>query len=488
MFPNPSFQAYAQGQGTTPTGSFVIEQRDPNPNDIYYPIGKFWINQTDVRLWYLNQQSNVITATNPTGALQSTWELISVSSLLVSISDDGNTPVFPSLNSDTPPDNIQLKAGTGISIVGTPASHLITISATGAGAESLQGNDGVTVGPDGSGIIHTIGGTTIYVTGNAGTFTETFDVVTNNHALLVGRGATTAAVPLAVGNTNTVLLGNTGADPSFGQVPNAALVNSSVTLNNGNNITVTGGTPLSLGGVASFDLTGTTNHAIQLGNASGSLTSASPLTNGQLLIGSAGVDPVASTLTAGTGITITNGAGSITIAVDGSTVVEGVTGDDGLNVVPSAGFITLDGVTVVNATNAKPVFFKRNAASTEELDVQLTTTSTSGAKNINKSGLAHFDSASFTVDAATGFVSLSTGADVTGLVMDAGTSPVVPDGSGHITITGAQVATGVVGANVIRSDGTGANTLPYKFKDQRFPLFQILLKMVFHISIHLNFL
>jgi hypothetical protein len=37
------------------------------------------------------------------------------------------------------------------------------------------------------------------------------------------------------------------------------------------------------------------------------------LTNGQLLIGSTGVDPVGAALTAGTGISITNGAGSITI-------------------------------------------------------------------------------------------------------------------------------------------------------------------------------
>jgi len=42
------------------------------------------------------------------------------------------------------------------------------------------------------------------------------------------------------------------------------------------------------------------------------------VSNGQLIIGSAGVNPVAATLTAGTGISITNGAGSITIAAVGS--------------------------------------------------------------------------------------------------------------------------------------------------------------------------
>lgn len=39
-----------------------------------------------------------------------------------------------------------------------------------------------------------------------------------------------------------------------------------------------------------------------------------------------------------------------------------------------------------------------------------------------------------------------------------GTDPVLPDGAGQITITGAQVAAGVIGANVIRTDSLAANT------------------------------
>ena len=38
------------------------------------------------------------------------------------------------------------------------------------------------------------------------------------------------------------------------------------------------------------------------------------MTNGQVIIGSTGATPVAAALTAGANITITNGAGSITIA------------------------------------------------------------------------------------------------------------------------------------------------------------------------------
>lgn len=51
-----------------------------------------------------------------------------------------------------------------------------------------------------------------------------------------------------------------------------------------------------------------------------------PLTNGQIIIGSTGAIPVATTITAGTGVTITNGAGSISVSVTGGAAVTSVTG------------------------------------------------------------------------------------------------------------------------------------------------------------------
>jgi len=91
---------------------------------------------------------------------------------------------------------------------------------------------------------------------------------------------------------------------------------------------------LSQAGLARYDGAGTftgisvTNHAILIGASSNGITSL-PLTNGQLAIGSTGADPVASTLTAGTGMSITNGAGSITLNALGGglswTVVTGTT-------------------------------------------------------------------------------------------------------------------------------------------------------------------
>jgi hypothetical protein len=58
---------------------------------------------------------------------------------------------------------------------------------------------------------------------------------------------------------------------------------------------------------------GSTN-ALQYNAGNGSFGAVGPLTNGQVLIGSTGNPPQASQLTAGTGITITNAPGSITIS------------------------------------------------------------------------------------------------------------------------------------------------------------------------------
>jgi hypothetical protein len=57
-----------------------------------------------------------------------------------------------------------------------------------------------------------------------------------------------------------------------------------------------------------------TQHAVLTGGASQGITNLGPLTNGQLVVGSTGAAPVATTITAGTNISVTNAAGSITIA------------------------------------------------------------------------------------------------------------------------------------------------------------------------------
>lgn len=105
-------------------------------------------------------------------------------------------------------------------------------------------------------------------------------------------------------------------------------------------------------GLARYDGAGTwtgvttTNHSVLLGAASNGITNLA-LTNGQLAIGSTGADPSAATLTAGTGVSITNGAGSITISAAGGglswTVVTGTTQSMAVNsgyIANNAGLVT----------------------------------------------------------------------------------------------------------------------------------------------------
>lgn len=70
-------------------------------------------------------------------------------------------------------------------------------------------------------------------------------------------------------------------------------------------------------GAGAFSADTVTNHSVLIGGSSNAITSLA-LTNGQLAIGSTGADPTAATITAGTGITVTNGAGSITISASTS--------------------------------------------------------------------------------------------------------------------------------------------------------------------------
>lgn len=60
-----------------------------------------------------------------------------------------------------------------------------------------------------------------------------------------------------------------------------------------------------------------TNHGILLGNGASAITATAELSDGQLLIGSAGNAPVAANLIGGVGIAVSNTAGGITINAEG---------------------------------------------------------------------------------------------------------------------------------------------------------------------------
>lgn len=93
-------------------------------------------------------------------------------------------------------------------------------------------------------------------------------------------------------------------------------------------------------GAGTFSASTVTQHSILLGGSTThSITNLGVASNGQLPIGSAGADPVLATLTAGTGITIANGAGSITINAAGGGFTWNVVTADVNPVVKNNGYI-----------------------------------------------------------------------------------------------------------------------------------------------------
>lgn len=153
-------------------------------------------------------------------------------------------------------------------------------------------------------------------------------------------------------------------------------------------------------GVPTYDGAGTftastlTQHAVLLGGAASAITSL-PLTNGQLPIGSTGADPSAATLTAGTGVTISNGAGSITINASGGgltwTVVTGTSQSAAVNngyIANNAGLVTVtlpstsavgDTVAVTGINNATGWKVAQNAGNQIFFGNVSTTSGTGGS-------------------------------------------------------------------------------------------------------------
>lgn len=129
---------------------------------------------------------------------------------------------------------------------------------------------------------------------------------------------------------------------------------------------------------------------------------------------------------------------------------------DSGSAVPIVNVLNILGDSV--AAGSTPV---ETTASGGTLTVEVQTSQAIAGTDASKIGLAAFNSAQFTVD-ANGFVTFAGGGAATAIGVDAhtapGSDPVIPT-AGTIEITGAQVATGTVGANVIRTNSIAASTV-----------------------------
>lgn len=216
-------------------------------------------------------------------------------------------------------------AGTVLGSNGVAANPSFqTIGSLGA-VTTLTGDTGGALSPT-AGNFNLLGSGSITVTGAGSTLTHALTGLTN-HSVLVGAGTSTIT-KLAVGTNGQVLLGSTGADPVFStltssdssvsftigagtlslQVAGGTTVVKTITGNTGGALSPTAGnfnilgtgsiTVAGAGSTETVQLTGLTNHAIQIGAGTATLTQlAATATTGQVLQNNNGADPSYSTAT-----------------------------------------------------------------------------------------------------------------------------------------------------------------------------------------------
>ena len=354
-------------------------------------------------------------------------------------------------------------AGTTGFLPSSASTGAIVLSGT---LNASNGGTGVTTTPAngqlliGNGTGYTLAtltpGTGISVANGAGTITLTNTGVT---ALTAGTAISVSA------STGSITVTNTGVTSAVaGTGISVSASSGAVTFTN------TGVTSFSAG-TTGFSPTSASTGAIVLSgtlNASngGTGVTATPA-NGQLLIGN-GTGFTLATLTAGTGISVTNSAGAITLTNTGVTSFQ--TSLNGLTPsTASTGAITLAGtlgtISGGTGTTVAPTAGQLLVGQTGGTFVPFTVTTGTGISTVTGSGTFQINNTGVTSNTAgTGIsVSSSTGAvTITNIgvtALTAGTAITISASTGSITVTNTGVTSAVAGTGISVSASSGAITL-----------------------------
>lgn len=279
-----------EGQIATP---FINRSGPPTTSNINFDVPTLWVDTVGKDAYLLVSKANGVATWSPIGGEPGQVETLTGNSG-GAVSPDGNNTI-----------NILGQSGQVV-VTGNPGTNTLTISLAGAGTavDTFTTNLSGPVTPTGAGVVLVNASTSTFTDGSVANTLKT-EVQGTNHALFIGAGANVVPTMLAPGTTAFPLVSQGAAsNPAYqlltvpGGGTGAATLTGIVTAN----------------GTSAMTANAVTQHGILIGGASNAAASLGVATNGQLPIGSTGADPVLAAITPGAGISVTNGAGSITIA------------------------------------------------------------------------------------------------------------------------------------------------------------------------------
>ena len=288
-------------------------------------------------------------------------------------------------------------------------------------------------------------------------------IIAHNTAFIVdsngnaGIGTTTPGSLLSVHSTgNTYLGGNLtvsgnsslySASTTYATLPTFWGTTGTVTNLTSSNVSITGGTitgitdlTVSDGGTGASTLL---DHGVLVGSGTDAITALTVGTNGQLLVGSTGADPVFATLNCANGLTCATGAGTLQVDFDGGDSPGGSLG--GTWASP-----TIDDLFILNTGDVGTGSYTFPNASTTYLTV-----ATNGW--VNGNAIISNATGNQTQLAAFSGTNTITPTSTIGMGMVSGLGTMASQNSNNVSITGGSI-TGITDLTVA-DGGTGASTL-----------------------------